>query len=293
MTLDLLYAALKCSKAVQQRVCNGQIMHNMLMLAVHACFSSQKFGGKLVHKEHVMGGFLTLALTFVMSAGLAGGMEPAKRHFLKGCKGLTHGCLIIYWACFFFYITTFQLGDFPSQNYIACQGRGFCRAKDSVFYDINVFTSSMWFMVNMMTYFMLMSGSDNEQKSFALYRMATVALLQIPLMMSEKAMTVPKEYTNGVVAMSICLTALACAAPEVIPRVDEVRGEGGHAELSAKFESRLTTRSRVFALVGCLLVLAFLCGSCLNDGCDFLPPSLGQDVMLLRCCPAPTCAKHV
>jgi hypothetical protein len=212
MTLDLLYAALKCSKAVQQRVCNGQIMHNMLMLAVHACFSSQKFGGKLVHKEHVMGGFLTLALTFVMSAGLAGGMEPAKRHFLKGCKGLTHGCLIIYWACFFFYITTFQLGDFPSQNYIACQGRGFCRAKDSVFYDINVFTSSMWFMVNMMTYFMLMSGSDNEQKSFALYRMATVALLQIPLMMSEKAMTVPKEYTNGVVAMSICLTALACAA---------------------------------------------------------------------------------
>ena len=82
MTLDMLYAALKCSKAVQQRVCNGQIMHNMLMLAVHACFSSQKFGGKLVHKEHVMGGFLTLALTFVMSAGLAGGMEPAKRHFL-------------------------------------------------------------------------------------------------------------------------------------------------------------------------------------------------------------------
>ena len=112
----MLYAALKCSKAVQQRVCNGQIMHSMLMLAVHACFSSQKFGGKLVHKEHVMGGFLTLALTFVMSAGLAGGMEPAKRHFLKGCKGLTHGCLIIYWACFFFYITTFQLGDFPSRN---------------------------------------------------------------------------------------------------------------------------------------------------------------------------------
>ena len=37
-------------------------------------------------------------------------------------------------------------------------------------------------------------------------------LLQIPLFMSEKAMIVPKEYTSGVVAMSVCLAALAAAA---------------------------------------------------------------------------------
>lgn len=210
ITVDLLYAALKCSRAVQQRVCNGHIMHNILMLAVHMCLSSQKFGGKIVHKEHVMGGFLTLALTFVMSSGLEDGMEPAKRHFLKGCKGLTHGCLIMYWLCFFFYITTMFLGDFPTQQYKACQGRGFCRAKDSVFYDINLYMASMWFIVNLMTYFMLMSGSDKEQKSFSKYRII-ITLVQIWIMTSEKALIVPKEYTNGMVAMSVCLVSLLCA----------------------------------------------------------------------------------
>ena len=212
VTIDLLYAALKCSKAVQQRVCNGHIMHNMLLIAVHMCTSSKKYGGAVVHKEHVMGSFISTALSFILATGLTNGMEPAKRHFLMGGKGLTHRCLIIYWVCIFFYITSFQFGDFPSTQYIACQGRGFCRAKDSIFYDINAVSTCMWFMVNLMTYFMLISGSDKEQKSFALYRMGVTALLQIPLFMSEKAMIVPKEYTSGVVAMSVCLAALAAAA---------------------------------------------------------------------------------
>ena len=92
VTIDLLYAALKCSKAVQQRVCNGHIMHNMLLIAVHMCTSSKKYGGAVVHKEHVMGSFISTALSFILATGLTNGMEPAKRHFLMGCKGLTHGC---------------------------------------------------------------------------------------------------------------------------------------------------------------------------------------------------------
>ena len=133
------------------------------------CTSSKKYGGAVVHKEHVMGSFISTALSFIMATGLTNGMEPAKRHFLMGCKGLTHGCLIIYWVCSSSTsITSFQSGV-PVYSVYRLSRKRLLPSKDSIFYDINAVSTCMWFMVNLMTYFMLMSGSDKEQKSFALY----------------------------------------------------------------------------------------------------------------------------
>ena len=71
---------------------------------------------------------------------------------------------------------------FPVYSVYRLSRKRLLPSKDSIFYDINAVSTCMWFMVNLMTYFMLMSGSDKEQKSFALYRMGVTALLQIPLL---------------------------------------------------------------------------------------------------------------
>jgi|TARA_B100001142_G_scaffold233008_1_gene231312 hypothetical protein len=168
---------------------------------------SQKWGGALVHSEFVAGGVITIGMILAAMECLRGGLTSGK-HPIFGCKGLTHGNLILLWAMMFFYVVSFIFTDFIGDNYVC--GKTSCRISEPRAYDQMAWTISMWVSVMVQIPMMLSVATKAEQQKFALQRLLSI-VFSIYVMHSEKDISVPSKYLENLVAMGVmfvlCLTA--------------------------------------------------------------------------------------
>ncbi|EEH51632.1 uncharacterized protein MICPUCDRAFT_70224 [Micromonas pusilla CCMP1545] len=207
LALDHVFAALKCSKDVAQRTVLVTLLGCFFRLGAFASQGSQKWGGALVHSEFVAGGVITIGMILAAMECLRGGLTSGK-HPIFGCKGLTHGNLILLWAMMFFYVVSFIFTDFIGDNYVC--GKTSCRISEPRAYDQMAWTISMWVSVMVQIPMMLSVATKAEQQKFALQRLLSI-VFSIYVMHSEKDISVPSKYLENLVAMGVmfvlCLTA--------------------------------------------------------------------------------------
>ena len=234
LALDCFFVALHCSAEVGQRTVLGNAIAAFTRLGIFCSQGSINWGGTLVHKEFLQGGILTLLILFLAVDCVRTFGITSSKHFIFGCKDLTHACLLGTFFMYFAYLMMFIFTDFISDQYI-CPGRAgplACRKAEPMAYNQLAWTWSMWMSVAYQIPQMIMVGSAAEQKQFALARLITVAAC-VWQMKREAAITIPAKMSEGYAVQGLGAALLLVAVFS-----EQILGLVGKAPKASKKKSK-------------------------------------------------------
>ena len=208
--LDCLFVAFRTGEQTALRTILVNVFACFMRVGVFVAQGSKDWGGELVHKEFLQGGFITTVFTIVGLYNLNGNMKAVKNVIkVPSMSDLTHAGLLVQFTLFFFYIMMFIWTDFPGANY-QCPAGG-CR-KEVGLYGMMAWTVTMWTQVTLQILAIMQTASNAEKMEFAKMRALTV-LVQIWQMHTpgEKAVAIPAKETENKAAMAVAFLSCVVA----------------------------------------------------------------------------------
>ena len=169
--LDCLFVAFRTGEQTALRTILVNVFACFMRVGVFVAQGSKDWGGELVHKEFLQGGFITTVFTIVGLYNLNGNMKAVKNVIkVPSMSDLTHAGLLVQFTLFFFYIMMFIWTDFPGANY-QCPA-GDCR-KEAGLYGMMAWTVTMWTQVTLQILAIMQTASNAEKMEFAKMRALT------------------------------------------------------------------------------------------------------------------------